>query len=145
MSRERVRQWRDRWHGLAPIPLFELSVEERLEDLPRPGAPSASRLTNAAKSRRWPAKRPQRRGGLSASGRRANWPTKSSNGTLLRPSLHGTRRGFLKEASIRPHLSRYWLNTEKGEDFEDKSAAINALYQAATGAGQAGRDGHLQR
>ena len=39
MSRERVRQWRDRWHGLAPIPLFELSVEERLEDLPRPGAP----------------------------------------------------------------------------------------------------------
>jgi transposase len=34
------RRWRDRWLHLQPIPLSELSVEERLEDLPRPGAPS---------------------------------------------------------------------------------------------------------
>jgi transposase len=34
------RRWRDRWLDLQPIPLSELSVEERLEDLPRPGAPS---------------------------------------------------------------------------------------------------------
>lgn len=34
------RRWRDRWLVLQPIPLSELSVEERLEDLPRPGAPS---------------------------------------------------------------------------------------------------------
>jgi len=32
--------WRGRWLGLAGIGLDELSVEERLEDLPRPGAPS---------------------------------------------------------------------------------------------------------
>lgn len=35
-----VRLWRSRWHLLQPIPLAELSVEERLEDLPRPGAPA---------------------------------------------------------------------------------------------------------
>jgi len=35
-----VRLWRQRWLDLQPIPLHELSVEERLEDLPRPGAPA---------------------------------------------------------------------------------------------------------
>lgn len=35
-----VRVWRQRWLDLQAIPLSELSVQERLEDLPRPGAPS---------------------------------------------------------------------------------------------------------
>jgi len=34
-----VRHWRRRWLGLQAIPLAELSVEERLVDVPRPGAP----------------------------------------------------------------------------------------------------------
>ena len=34
-----VRQWRNRWLLLQPIALDDLSIEERLEDLPRPGAP----------------------------------------------------------------------------------------------------------
>src|SRR5713226_9616129 len=32
--------WRERWLSLSPIGLEDLSVEERLVDLPRPGAPS---------------------------------------------------------------------------------------------------------
>ncbi len=35
-----VRLWRKRWLTLQPITLEDLSVEERLQDLPRPGAPS---------------------------------------------------------------------------------------------------------
>lgn len=34
-----ARQWRNRWLILQPIALDDLSVKERLEDLPRPGAP----------------------------------------------------------------------------------------------------------
>ena len=34
-----VRLWRGRWLALQPIALAELSVQERLEDVPRPGAP----------------------------------------------------------------------------------------------------------
>jgi putative transposase len=34
-----VRLWRQRWVDLQPIALDDLSVEERLQDLPRPGAP----------------------------------------------------------------------------------------------------------
>jgi transposase len=40
VSRQMVRLWRARWLQLQAIPLAELSVEERLEDLPRPGAPA---------------------------------------------------------------------------------------------------------
>lgn len=35
-----VRLWRQRWVDLQAIPLSDLSVEERLQDRPRPGAPS---------------------------------------------------------------------------------------------------------
>jgi hypothetical protein len=45
VSRQMTRLWRERWLQLQPIPLTELSVEERLEDLPRPGAPA--RITAA--------------------------------------------------------------------------------------------------
>jgi putative transposase len=34
-----ARLWRNRWSMLQPIALDDLSIEERLEDLPRPGAP----------------------------------------------------------------------------------------------------------
>jgi putative transposase len=37
---ETARLWRNRWLLLEPISLDDLSIEERLEDLPRPGAPA---------------------------------------------------------------------------------------------------------
>jgi transposase len=40
VSVDMARQWRGRWLSLQSLPLSELSVEERLQDLPRPGAPS---------------------------------------------------------------------------------------------------------
>lgn len=40
VSLDMVRLWRQRWLDLQPIALTDLSVEERLEDLPRPGAPA---------------------------------------------------------------------------------------------------------
>ena len=40
LSRDMVRQWRQRWIDLQPIALSDLSIEERLEELPRPGKPA---------------------------------------------------------------------------------------------------------
>lgn len=39
VNRHTVRHWQVRWCMLEAIPLSDLSVEERLEDLPRPGTP----------------------------------------------------------------------------------------------------------
>lgn len=38
--KDTVRLWRDRWQRLQGISLEDLSIEERLEDLPRPGTPA---------------------------------------------------------------------------------------------------------
>jgi transposase-like protein len=40
VNRHTVRHWRRRWLTLAAIPFSELTVAERLEELPRPGAPA---------------------------------------------------------------------------------------------------------
>lgn len=40
VSRDRVRLWRRRWLDLALIPWADLSLEERLADVPRPGRPA---------------------------------------------------------------------------------------------------------
>jgi transposase len=41
VSVDTVRSWRMRWIGLQAVPLSEVSVLERLTDIPRPGRPSA--------------------------------------------------------------------------------------------------------
>ncbi len=41
VSIDMVQKWRDRWLALQPLALTELTVEERLRDLPRAGKPSA--------------------------------------------------------------------------------------------------------
>ncbi len=40
VSVDTVRSWRGRWISLQAVPLTDLSVAERLEDVPRPGKPS---------------------------------------------------------------------------------------------------------
>jgi transposase len=40
LSLEPVQLWQKRWHQLQGIAASELSAEERLQDLPRPGAPA---------------------------------------------------------------------------------------------------------
>jgi len=40
ISLDMVRLWRKRWLELQPISLEDLSIEDRLQDLPRPGAPA---------------------------------------------------------------------------------------------------------
>ena len=40
VSVDTARLWRNRWLELQPISLEDLSIAERLEDLPRPGAPT---------------------------------------------------------------------------------------------------------
>jgi len=40
LSIDMVRQWRGRWLALQPMPLTDLSIDDRLQDLPRSGAPA---------------------------------------------------------------------------------------------------------
>lgn len=62
ISRDMVRHWRQRWVDLQPISLADLSVEERLEDLPRPGAPAAISADQVCQIQQMACERPQESG-----------------------------------------------------------------------------------
>jgi len=54
-----ARLWRQRWLSLQSIRLEDLSVEERLEDLPRPGAPARITTDERAKIQELACEKPE--------------------------------------------------------------------------------------
>jgi len=54
-----ARLWRRRWLSLQSISLEDLSVEERLEDLPRPGAPAQIPLDQRPKIQKLACEKPE--------------------------------------------------------------------------------------
>ena len=51
VSLDNARLWRQRWLDLQPISLDDLSIEERLDDLPRPGVSPRLTLASSAANR----------------------------------------------------------------------------------------------
>jgi len=62
VSVDMARLWRQRWLDLNSISMDDLSVEERLEDLPRPGTPPRLTANQFARSRNLPVKNRKARG-----------------------------------------------------------------------------------
>jgi len=62
VSMDTVRLWRRRWLDLQPISLSDLSVEERLEDLPRPGAPPRLTADQICQIEQMACEKPERSG-----------------------------------------------------------------------------------
>jgi transposase len=126
-----VRLWRSRWHLLHPIPLAELSVEERLEDLPRPGAPARITTDQRCQIEKLACEKPEK------SGRPiSHWTNREiadeikKQGIVERISSRHVGR-LLKEAVIKPHQIRYWLTPGDDERFAEKVSDVNTLYKQA--------------
>ncbi len=62
MSIDMATLWRERWLALADIGLDDLSVEERLDDLPRPGAPSGLRADQVCQMEQMACEAPEKAG-----------------------------------------------------------------------------------
>jgi transposase len=62
VSMDMVRLWRRRWLLLQPISLEDLSSEERLEDLPRPGAPARITLDQRCQIEQMACEAPEKAG-----------------------------------------------------------------------------------
>jgi DNA-directed RNA polymerase specialized sigma24 family protein len=67
-SIDMVRLWRRRGHELAPIGFDDLSAEERLDDLPRPGAPARLSADQVCQIEQLACERLKKPGDPSASG-----------------------------------------------------------------------------
>lgn len=88
-----IRLWRRRWLDLQPIGLGELSIEERLEDLPRPGAPAQITADQICQIEKMACEKPEK------SGR----PISQWTGREIADEI--VRRGILASISTR-HASR---------------------------------------
>jgi transposase len=76
-----VRRWRRRWQELAPLRMEDLSAEERLEDLPRPGAPSRLTADQICQMEQLACEGPEK-AGRSASGQGVRLPMRWSQEAL---------------------------------------------------------------
>ena len=94
-----VRYWRQRWLAGQVIPLSELSVEERLQDLPRAGKPSAITADQLCQITALACENRSNRRGRSANGRAARLRTRSCSAASwrrFRPAMpHGCSKGNL--------------------------------------------------
>ena len=91
VSVDTVRSWRLRWIGWQAAPLEELSVRERLSDLPRPGRPSEITAEQTSQIRALACEQPKER------------PISQWTGRAIADEVK--RRGILKELSPR-HAAR---------------------------------------
>jgi transposase len=93
VSLDMTRLWRRRWLDLQPIGLDELSIEKRLEDLPRPGAPAQITADQICQIEKMACEKPEK------SGR----PISQWTGREIADEI--VRRGILKSISPR-HAAR---------------------------------------
>ena len=129
LGRATVQRWRRRWAG--SVGARSVSVLERLVDAPRPGTPPTftpeqicSILALACE--------PPRRDGLELN----RWTQAElaaeivSRGIAERISAGSVGR-FLREADLKPHRIRGWLNTPRDEQFDEKCQDVCDAYRLA--------------
>jgi len=126
-----VRLWRGRWSLFQPIPLAELSAQERLEDVPRPGAPVRITADQRCRIEKLACEKPEK------SGRPiSHWTNREIADEIMKQGIvkqisprHAGR--LLKEADIKPHQIRYWLTPGDDERFDEKMSDVNTTYKQA--------------
>ena len=131
LSMNTVRLWRSRWLLFQPVPLTELSTQERLEDAPRPGAPGRITADQRCQIEKLACEQPEK------SGRPiSHWTNREIADEIIKQGLvetisprHAGR--LLKEADIKPHQIRYWLTPGDDDQFAEKVSDINTVYKQA--------------
>lgn len=107
ISKEMSRRWRGRWLELSQR---NSSVEERLQDAPRPGAPATFTLEQITQLYALACAPPEQYGRPIS-----HWTPRELADELLKQGIvegisprHVGR--LLAEAELKPHQSRYWLH-----------------------------------
>ncbi|WP_036028160.1 helix-turn-helix domain-containing protein [Leptolyngbya sp. PCC 6406] len=107
VSKEMSRRWRGRWLELSQQ---QVAVEERLQDVPRPGAPATFSLEQITQLYALACAPPEQYGRPISHwtpGELADELSKQGIVESISPRHVGR---LLAEADLKPHQSRYWLS-----------------------------------
>jgi transposase len=132
-SRLTVRRWRRHW-----LQRQEVSVQERLQDAPRPGAPATFHCEQWCQIIALACEPPEN------SGRPiSHWTPRELADEAIKRGIVKTISPrhlgpFLEQADLKPHRSRYWLNRQPDEAADEKTADITDLYLQAPALLEAG-------
>jgi transposase len=134
-----VQRWRNRWAKAQTLPYAALSIEDRLQDAPRPGAPCRITADQRCQIEGLACEKPEK------SGRPiSHWTAREIADEVMKRKIverisgrHAAR--LLKEADLKPHLNRYWLTPAYEADFDTKIADINGTYRQAPELAQQGQ------
>lgn len=117
ISRDMSRLWRKRWQSLSDS---QLSVQDRLQDLPRPGSPPKFSLEQLTHLYALACNPPEKYGRPIS-----HWSARELADELMRQHIvesiserHVGR--LLQEAQLKPHQSRYWLHPPQSQTSRPK-------------------------
>jgi len=126
-----ARMWRDRWVAFQGVDLEVLSLEDRLEDVPRPGKPSKITEEQRCKMAALACEAPGKVGRPIS-----QWTEREIADEVIAQGIvkhisprHAAR--LIKKKGLKPHLFRYWLNKVPDEQREEKIEEGCALYAKA--------------
>jgi transposase len=118
-----ITNWTSRWHDTAGK-----AVRERLQDLPRPGAPDTFTPEQLCQIIALSCEKPMDYGRPITHWTHRELADESvKQGIVKRISPNHVGR-LLKKNDLQPHRSQYWLNAKADEHKEERIADICALY-----------------
>jgi transposase len=131
VATDTVRLWRRRWMAFQPIPLGELSVEERFHDAPRLGRPPRITAEQVCRIVAMACEAPEQAGRPIT-----HWTGREIADEVIRRGIvdrisprHAAR--ILSERDLKPHLVRSWLNAERDERFQALVVDVCQVYHDA--------------
>jgi transposase len=119
IGRATVQRWRKRWRASAGEPF-----SERLRDVPRAGTPPTFEPEQICQIIALACEPPRETGRPFTHWTQATLATAASEEAIVESiSAHSVGR-FLREAQLRPHRTRGWINTPRDGDFAAKCADV---------------------
>jgi len=127
VGRATVQRWRRRWSRSADA----LSVLERLVDAPRPGTPPTFTPEEICSIVALACEPPQRDGRELTHWTLSDLAAVAVARGIVETISAGSIGRFLREADLKPHRTRGWINTPRDEHFDAKCHDVCATYRLA--------------
>jgi len=127
MGRATVQRWRRRWsHASA-----DESALERLVDAPRPGTPATFTPEQICSILALACEPPMRNGRELTHWTHAELAAEAMARNIVESISPDSIGRFLREADLKPHRTRGWINTPRDAQFEEKCQDVCETYHLA--------------